>query len=329
VIFRNTTYIHRLAEFGKIKSRLQQINSLMHKYWGFGLNIVSEIEFPELLPSDFTEADVTVTLGKMPEKLEGEIVVKRAFSCLTKDEYLLAVKNVCKYYVGYGNKIVAEPAPGIDDLSIRLFLLGTVMAAVLYQRGDIPLHASAIEKDGRLILFAGNSGAGKSTLLACLATRGYNVFTDDVCVMQHSTPENKQILGTASYPMIKLWEDAISKLDNDIFTRDFKVRPQLPKYGQFFYDTFNPQTLPVDKIFILSPQNTADEIRINKLDGVDAFRQLEKQAYKYTLISSTKLRVLHFSLLSQLANNVEVFEVIRPGHGTNVELLSDALEKVL
>jgi hypothetical protein len=298
----------------------------MHKYWGFGLSIASEIEFPELLPSDFTDADITITIGKTPTELEGEILIRRTSSCLSKDEYLLTVKNVCTYYVGYGKKIIAEPAPGIDELSIRLFLLGTVMAAVLYQRGDIPLHASAIEKDGKLVLFAGNSGAGKSTLLARLATKGFNIFTDDVCVLQHNTPGSNQIYGTASYPMIKLWDDAISKLDNDIFTKDFKVRPQLPKYGQFFYDTFNLKALPVDKIFILSPQNTAEDICVKKLAGIDAFKQLEKQAYKYTLISNTKLRVLHFSLLTQLANNVEIYEVIRPVSGTTVELLSDGLE---
>src|ERR1700733_4396296 len=134
----------------------------MYKYWGFGLHIASEIEFPELLPADFSEADVSILIGKAPDMLEGEVVKKRAFSITGKDEYLLGIKNICRYYVSHGNRIIAEPAPGIDERSIRLFLLGTAMGALLYQRGYIPLHASAIIKDGRLMLFAGNSGAGKS-----------------------------------------------------------------------------------------------------------------------------------------------------------------------
>jgi hypothetical protein len=301
----------------------------MHNYWGFGLHIASEIEFPELLPFDFEEADVTITIGKTPDALEGEDVVQKPMSSISKDEYLLNVRDICRYYAGHGTKIVAEPVAGMDEHSIRLFMLGTVMAAILYQRGDIPLHASAIVKDGKLTLFAGNSGAGKSTLLAMLATKGYEVFTDDVCVLQHNTTGTNEVLGTASYPMIKLWDDAISQLDNDTFTRDFKVRPLLPKYGQFFYDTFNAQALPVDKIFVLSPENSATEISVERLINVQAFKKLEKQAYKFQLITNTRLRTLHFSLLSQITNHIPVFEVRRPISGTNVEALCNTLEKLL
>ena len=300
----------------------------MYKYLGFGMHIASEIEFPELLPADFKDAEISIVLGKTPESLEGADVTKRAFSSISKDEYLLTIKNICRYYVGHGNRIVAEPVAGIDEHSLRLFLLGTVMAAILYQRGNIPLHASAIVKNGELILFAGNSGAGKSTLLAWLATKGYDIFTDDVCVLQNNIPVNTGICGTASYPMIKLWEDAILQLDNGIFNKDFKVRPQLPKYGQFFYDTFRKESLPVDKIFILSPKNNVDEITVKRLEGIQAFRQMEKQAYKYQLITNTKLRNLHFSLLSQLINQAQIFEVIRPVNGTSVELLLDAIENL-
>jgi hypothetical protein len=299
----------------------------MYKYWGFGLNITSEIKFPELLPTDFTVADMTIAVGKTPEKLESETAIKRAYSWLTDDEYLLHLKTVGRYYAAHGNKIVVEPVPGIDEHSVRLFLLGTVIAAILYQRGQIPLHASAIVKDGRLVLFAGNSGAGKSTLIASLAKRGYVIFTDDICVLQHSSG-NTEVLGTASYPMVKLWEDAIGQLDNEQFNKDFKIRPKLPKYGQFFYDKFNSKSLPVDKLFILSPQNNAGDISISKLPAMEAFREIEKQAYKNQLISNTKLRGLHFSLLSQISGSLPVLKVTRPLTGTNVELLSDAIEKL-
>ena len=298
----------------------------MHKYFGFGLFIASEIEFPELLPSDFTDADITISLGKTPETLLGDVQVKRTFSSINKYEYLANIRNICNYYVCYGNKIIVEPVPGVDQQSIRLFLLGTVMAAILYQREEIPLHASAIVKNGKLILFAGNSGAGKSTLLARLMTKGYDVFTDDVCVLKQDVQGGSSISGTASYPMMKLWDDAIAQLDTDQYNMDFKVRPELPKYGQFFYDSFNLEPLPIDKIFILSPKNDVDDITVTPLFDSRAFRQLEKQVYKYNIISHTELRTLYFSVLSQLTNQAQVFEVTRPLGGTGVELLSDALE---
>lgn len=298
----------------------------MFKYWGFGLYIASEIAFPELLPADFTEADITITTGKTPETPEGEIIKKKAFSVMSKDEYLLHIKNICKYYVCYGKKIVVEPIAGIDERSLRLFLLGTVMAAIIYQRGGIPLHASAIVNNGKLIIFAGNSGAGKSTLIATLAAKGYEIFTDDICVMQQNEA-GSEVVCSASYPMLKLWENAIAELDNSLYSKDFKVRPQLPKYGQFFYETFNTAALPVDKIFILNAKHPVNEITVKEITGIKAFRQLELQAYKRQFISSTKLRGVHFSILSQLTANASVYEVSRPTGGTTVEQLCENLVK--
>jgi len=295
----------------------------MFKYWGFGLNIEAEIEFPELLPTDFTMADVTVALGDTPGQLEGKGIIIKPLSSISSNEYLLNVKGICKYYAGFGKTIIVEPVPGTELESVRLFLLGTVMAAILYQKGLIPLHASAIVKDGKLILFAGNSGAGKSTLLASLATKGYTVFTDDICVVSRGA---RGISGTASYPMLKLWEDAITQLENEAFTKDFKVRPKLPKYGQFFYDAFSKETLPIDKIFILAPNNNAAEIKIRKLPPLQAFKDLEKQAYKYNLIANTQLRTVLFTLLSQVTAGIPVYEVKRPVKGTNVDLLCEAIQ---
>jgi len=88
------------------------------------------------------------------------------------------------------------------------------------------------------------------------------------------------------------------------------------------------ESLPVNKIFILTPKNSMDEISIKKLDPLPAFKQMEKQAYKYQLIVNTKLRGVHFSLLSQLISQIPVFAVSRPMIGTNIEQLSEALENL-
>ncbi len=299
----------------------------MHKYWGFGLHILSEIEFPELLPADFEEADVTISAGEVPQNLTGDELIKKPFSQLNKDEYILNVKGVCRYYASHGKTVVFEQGEESELLSVRLFLLGTIMAAILFQRGEIPMHASAIIKDGQLILFAGNSGVGKSTLLASLSNLGYKVFSDDVCVLK--IDKDNKVTGTASYPMIKLWEDTLEKLNNTEFNKDYKVRPQLPKFGQFFYQTFNKETIPLDKIFILSPQNTISEVTINELGSLAVFKQLEKQVYKFQLIGNTQLRARQFGLLSMVASQVKVYEVLRPARGSNVQILTQEIEKYL
>ena len=60
----------------------------MYKYWGFGLKIISEIEFPEMMPFEFEDADLSIVLGTVPSTLQSDVLFKRLFSISNKDEYL-------------------------------------------------------------------------------------------------------------------------------------------------------------------------------------------------------------------------------------------------
>ncbi len=46
--------------------------------------------------------------------------------------------------------------------------------------GHVLLHAGAVERDGRVVVIAGDSGRGKSTLTAALVQRGFAYLTDEV-----------------------------------------------------------------------------------------------------------------------------------------------------
>ena len=74
-----------------------------YQYWGFGLNIESEIEFPELIPQSFDQPDVTICLGQVPET-NGEITsdTEEVFITFNEREYVLDIKGVSRYYVTGG-----------------------------------------------------------------------------------------------------------------------------------------------------------------------------------------------------------------------------------
>ncbi len=57
---------------------------------------------------------------------------------------------------------------------------GTVVAHLLAWRRIIPLHACAVEIDGRAVLIAGDAGAGKSSLTAGLIAQGAALVSDDL-----------------------------------------------------------------------------------------------------------------------------------------------------
>ncbi len=300
----------------------------MYYYWGFGLNIASEIEFPELLPASLSVPDLVIKLGKIPADIQGGRVEKKDHTYAISDTtYFLDIRNVSKYYVPDMNNVIVEPYTGIDGRSVRIYLLATVMAFILQQKGMIPFHASGIIKEGGLILFAGDSGAGKSTTLAHLVSKGYKIFTDDVCVLQLSTGDNPVLMGVASYPMVKLWDDAIENLDNEAFgERTFRVRKDMDKFGQFFFDSFSTVAFPIRQIFIMKVGDT-DEVVCRRLSGLDAFQQLERQAYRQHLIVNKELRILHFKKMSILAEHCTIYEVTRPRVG-NVQQVTDILERL-
>ncbi|MFN6934978.1 MAG: hypothetical protein ACK4NZ_07485, partial [Tsuneonella sp.] len=111
-------------------------------YRVFGLTLSSEIELPELRPSHpDTQPDFTVRWGHVPRV------------ATTKDPYGLSVTetgatvsvtSVARFHVSGGSDIRVDPDPAADEVTIRLFLMGTAMGVLFCQRRMFPLHANAI-----------------------------------------------------------------------------------------------------------------------------------------------------------------------------------------
>ena len=283
----------------------------MYNYWGFGLHIASEIEFPELLPFEFPNLpDVNISIGITPQILIGEDVINRARVSISPTKYLLKFLNIANYYVTDGNRIIIDPMTGADEKSIRLFLLTNAMPAVLHQRDLIPLHASAIEHEDGVILFCGGSGTGKSTTIAMLQQKGYKLFSDDVCVLK-ADKSNGQVYAYSSYPSIHLWKDSFEKIGIEIPEDDNKIRPQLPKYARFYHDEFNIKPKLIKRIFILRKLNKNIEVEIKELSSIAAFREIQRNNQHPVQMNSMKKRGIHFDIISKITANTPVYDISR------------------
>lgn len=283
----------------------------MYHYWGFGLAIKSEIEFPELLPFDFEEEDLKICIGKTPERLYGDEVVEKVRVSISPAEYLLKVMNIAHYYVANGNEIVIDPLPGADEKSIRLFLLSNAIAAILHQRNMIPFHASAVCCGDGIALICGPSGAGKSTTATALQQKGYKIFSDDVCVLKYSGDE-RQMLALPSYPMIKLWKDSFAKTGLAMAEEQDKIRPKLEKYARWYHSEFSIDPKPIKHIFILAPSREATELKIKKITSFESFMELQKNTYRSGQTFTMKKRDIHFAAISRLTNAAPAIQIIRP-----------------
>ena len=177
-----------------------------------------------------------------------------------------------------------------------------------------------------MVLFFGASGAGKSTLLASLIAKGYEVFSDDVSVP--FLDEANTVFMHSSYPMMKFWKDGISGLLNGS-KPDIQLRPDVDKYGFFFHDKFDCLALKPLLVFFIDKVEDKREVTIDEIKGVELFQKLTSNVYRGEFLGGYDLRAHHFSLLTNLANQIRGYVIKRPDAVNTVNLISEKVEKII
>ena len=80
----------------------------MH-YTAYGLQIISELQLPELLHSPTAHPDVCVQYGSVPAALDNP--VWQDSHCQAKPgQFLLTLEGIANFLVSEGNLIIIEPA---------------------------------------------------------------------------------------------------------------------------------------------------------------------------------------------------------------------------
>lgn len=209
--------------------------------------------------------------GPVPDRLV-DALDETPYYGISQTEFLLRLPNDLAFHYRKGEGVAISRPAGIADEEVELFFNGSVHGAVAWMNGLVPLHASAIVKDGRVLAFTGPSGAGKSTLAAALCARGFGFFSDDVLMFDpaqgHCLPGHKRL---------KLWGDALAL--TQAATKGPRVRPDLDKY---FTDPATPpaeHVLPPATLHFLAVEDV-DAPRLEPLEGADRFRHARPALYR-------------------------------------------------
>ena len=157
----------------------------MYCYTAYGLGIRSALPLPELVPGE-AAADVEIRLGRVDPFLLEATRTGTGFRA-TAQEACFFYEEVGTFLVRGGREVVLEPAPGVEERTLRLFILGPALAVLLQQKGRLILHASAISIAGSAVALLGGPGWGKSTLAAAIHSRGHGMVADDVTAVQIET----------------------------------------------------------------------------------------------------------------------------------------------
>lgn len=287
-------------------------------YRAYGINIASEISCPELLEG-CSPSQVQIHTGLVPETLDGSHVAGYKFTA-RPGQLLINTDQIAKIMVSGGNKLLVEPRPGAQDYEVRLLLLGWGFSGLLQQRDILPLHGGAVKiGQGSLILCA-VSQVGKSTLTAAFVQAGYQFLDDNIIAIQDAGGLPTVIPG---YPQIKLWADALTRLG--IEPVDLQpVRPDIQKYALDFRSMFHDTPLPVGAIYILS-LTEHPELKLITLSGSDKLTALSSQIFCQRFVHGLGKQEFQFKFLLNLAQLVEVTQVLIPESRPSPQNLVDIL----
>jgi hypothetical protein len=285
----------------------------------FGLKIRSEISLPELLPDEFSGApDVTISRGVV----SGQGIEQSGLHGNGKSLMLL-IPDVARYRIENGRAIIVEALPSVPERNVRLYLLGSGFGALLHQRGLLPLHANAIEVDGKAVAFMGPSGAGKSTLAAWFHDRGYGLIADDVCVVRITGDKAMALPGL---PRLRLWQDALEASGRTAreHERSYSGDESWNKFDvPAERSAVSGRPVEISAIYRLSD---GDDFRVEHLSGSEAAEAVIANTYRGSFLKPLNGHRLHWSTCVALVRAVPVFGIERRW---GIEFLDDQYDRIL
>lgn len=213
---------------------------------------------------------------------------------------------------------VIEVLGEVDDEIAPLYLMGSCMGGVLFQRGFLPLHANAVSIRRSAVLLAGDRGAGKSTLAAALRAAGHPLISDDLCCLEKHKGDFRVRPG---YQRLRLWEDSLSLLGLSSHGLS-RVRPELGKYLLVLDDPL-PLSGVVSRVYILG---RSEAYNLQELHGLAKIEALDQHIYRGQ-IENRNMEFPHLlPQIVQLARSTVVKTLMR-GPNTSVQEIVRSIER--
>jgi hypothetical protein len=241
----------------------------------------------------------------------------------TPDSFALNVPGVARYVVN-SQSIEVHPSTDADDQSIRAFLFGSAVGALLHMRGLTVLHGSAVvTPGGEAAVFCGMTTAGKSTLAAGLAARGHPLLADDIAALSQG-PDGRTWV-QPGLARTKLWRHSLESLAlSGLASAENQVRPGIDKYALQLPMAIAPA--PLRWIYELHAREQG-ELTIEPIAGLARINALVTHTFRPRYVLALGRQPQQLRRAAQLAPQVDMWRIERPRREATLDAIVERLER--
>jgi hypothetical protein len=241
----------------------------MYYYWVYGLEITSNLEIPALPPlptfkEHHRKPDITISFDPKIADFDRYGSPHLIYVDFNEEKGVLFDRRYGLFILTEGREVLIQPSEKQDLDQIRLYILGTILTVLLYQRGILALHGSAMAIGDQVVGVIAPSGTGKSSTAAALYKRGHRLLSDDAIAIVFKDGGYWVYPG---YPRLKISEEVAACLDYG----ETHIIAKHPECGEVSFDArhqFMETALPLKQIYMLEAGDALDIQPCPQIDAV-------------------------------------------------------------
>ena len=294
----------------------------------YGLLVESEIEFVEAEEVTATsESDAVIRLGLPPEWVIREYKEEGKFSSLSDQCAWFRVYEEILIYVENGrNAVVWVLNESMSKEYLNTYVLSGVFTFLMFQRGYVVIHGSALEYKGGVFVVSGPSGSGKSTTAAeLLKDDSFRFASDDLSAIR--VIDGKCILFPGP-PWQKLLPDAHARQEDSDDGEYVFLDECGGKFAKRLRSGYINEPTELKHIFYISKEDR-DLLKIEEVKGSDALNLLTHNLFRGEIIST--LGVSPEKLMNYLAivSSVKIYDIERPKGKDTLSELTGKIKEIV
>ncbi|WP_135550722.1 phosphoenolpyruvate carboxykinase (ATP) [Paenibacillus cymbidii] len=242
---------------------------------------------------------------------------------------LFCAENGIKVLIHTNGQLLIVDCSEEGLIKAALYVIGICMSISLMMRGLIPLHAAALEIDGKVVALLSSSGNGKSTLLWNEISQGSSFVTDDVLPIQLNDNDDTLLAIPSMSISSKLWDKSLERLSLDP-ERYKRIVPELNKYW-VPVEQSKRLLLPkkVHVILMLNPRkSTTEEVSYSRRKEPQLISELINNTHG-AWANPANIKQTLFPKYIRIINDIPIFEVVYEKKYSIIPKISDSIRLML